>query len=413
MVKVKPFAALRPPKSIASEVASRPYDVLNSQEAKTEAGEKSLLHIIKPEIDFDPIIDEHTQEAYDKAVENFKLWQKREWLVQDKKEMYYVYAQTMEGRTQYGLVLGANVDDYLNGKIKKHELTRKDKEEDRMIHVRIQNANVEPVFFAYPDNNEINDIVSEIVRSKSAEYDFVAEDGFGHHFWIIDDESVIRRITEIFKTIPALYVADGHHRTAAAALVGEEKRKANPNHTGEEEYNYFLAVVFPESHLKIIDYNRVVKDLNGLSKEQFLVKLGDDFIVNKTGSDIYKPDKLHNFSLYIDGEWYSLTAKEGTYNDNDPIGVLDVTILSNLILDKVLDIKDLRTSKRIDFVGGIRGLGELKKRVDSGEMAAAFALYPVSMKQLIDIADSGNIMPPKTTWFEPKLRSGLAIHKLD
>lgn len=413
MVKVKPFAALRPPKSIASEVASRPYDVLNSQEAKTEAGEKSLLHIIKPEIDFDPIIDEHTQEAYDKAVENFKLWQKREWLVQDKKEMYYVYAQTMEGRTQYGLVLGANVDDYLNGKIKKHELTRKDKEEDRMIHVRIQNANVEPVFFAYPDNNEINDIVSEIVRSKSAEYDFVAEDGFGHHFWIIDDESVIKRITEIFKTIPALYVADGHHRTAAAALVGEEKRKANPNHTGEEEYNYFLAVVFPESHLKIIDYNRVVKDLNGLSKEQFLVKLGDDFIVNKTGSDIYKPDKLHNFSLYIDGEWYSLTAKEGTYNDNDPIGVLDVTILSNLILDKVLDIKDLRTSKRIDFVGGIRGLGELKKRVDSGEMAAAFALYPVSMKQLIDIADTGNIMPPKTTWFEPKLRSGLAIHKLD
>lgn len=413
MVKVKPFAALRPPKSIASEVASRPYDVLNSQEAKAEAGEKSLLHIIKPEIDFDPIIDEHTQEAYDKAVENFKLWQKREWLVQDKKEMYYVYAQTMEGRTQYGLVLGANVDDYLNGKIKKHELTRKDKEEDRMIHVRIQNANVEPVFFAYPDNNEINDIVSEIVRSKSAEYDFVAEDGFGHHFWIIDDESVIKRITEIFKTIPALYVADGHHRTAAAALVGEEKRKANPNHTGEEEYNYFLAVVFPESHLKIIDYNRVVKDLNGLSKEQFLVKLGDDFIVNKTGSNIYKPDKLHNFSLYIDGEWYSLTAKEGTYNDNDPIGVLDVTILSNLILDKILDIKDLRTSKRIDFVGGIRGLGELKKRVDSGEMAAAFALYPVSMKQLIDIADTGNIMPPKTTWFEPKLRSGLAIHKLD
>ncbi|MHC1779371.1 MAG: DUF1015 domain-containing protein [Bacteroidales bacterium] len=413
MVKVKPFAALRPPKSIASEVASRPYDVLNSAEAKAEAGEKSLLHIIKPEIDFDPIIDEHTQEAYDKAVENFKLWQKREWLVQDKKEMYYVYAQTMDGRTQYGLVLGANVDDYLNGKIKKHELTRKDKEEDRMIHVRIQNANVEPVFFAYPDNNEINKIVSEIVESKPAEYDFVAEDGFGHHFWLIEEESVNNRITEIFKSIPALYVADGHHRTAAAALVGEEKRKANPNHTGEEEYNYFLAVVFPESHLKIIDYNRVVKDLNGLSKEQFLDKLEADFIVNKTGTDIYKPGKLHNFSLYINGEWYSLTAKEGTYNDNDPIGVLDVTILSNLILDKVLDIKDLRTSKRIDFVGGIRGLGELKKRVDSGEMAAAFALYPVSMKQLIDIADTGNIMPPKTTWFEPKLRSGLAIHKLD
>jgi uncharacterized protein (DUF1015 family) len=413
MVKVKPFAALRPPKSIASEVASRPYDVLNSVEAKAEAGEKSLLHIIKPEIDFDPIIDEHTQEAYDKAVENFKLWQKREWLVQDRKEMYYVYAQTMEGRTQYGLVLGANVDDYLNGKIKKHELTRKDKEEDRMIHVRIQNANVEPVFFAYPDNDEINSIVSGIVKNKTPEYDFVAEDGFGHHFWLIDDDSVVSRITEIFKTIPALYVADGHHRTAAAALVGEEKREANPNHTGEEEYNYFLAVVFPESHLKIIDYNRVVKDLNGLSKEQFLEKLNSDFVVFKAGTEIYKPDKLHNFSMYIDGEWYSMTAREGTYNDNDPIGVLDVTILSNLILDKVLDIKDLRTSKRIDFVGGIRGLGELKKRVDSGEMAAAFALYPVSMKQLIDIADTGNIMPPKTTWFEPKLRSGLAIHKLD
>jgi len=412
MVKVKPFAAIRPPKAIANDVASRPYDVLNSVEAKAEAGEKSLLHIIKPEIDFDPIIDEHTQQAYDKAAENFKLWQKRGWLVQDKKEMYYVYAQTMEGRTQYGLVVGASVEDYLSGRIKKHELTRKDKEEDRMIHVRIQDANVEPVFFAYPDNSEINKIVSEVVNNKPAEYDFVAEDGFGHHFWVIEDDAVNRRITEIFATVPAFYVADGHHRTAAAALVGEEKRKNNPNHTGEEEYNFFLAVVFPESHLKIIDYNRVVKDLNGMSPSELLEKLGREFTVEDKGAEIYKPASLHNFSMYIGGHWYSLTAKPGTYNDNDPIGVLDVTVLSNLVFNKLLDITDLRTSKRIDFVGGIRGLGELKKRVDSGEMAAAFALYPVSMKQLIDIADTGNIMPPKTTWFEPKLRSGLAIHKL-
>jgi len=412
MVKVKPFAAVRPPKQLAKEVASRPYDVLNSVEAKAEAGEKSLLHIIKPEIDFDPIIDEHTQPAYDKAVENFKKWQSQNWLVQDKKEMYYVYAQTMEGRTQYGIVLCANIDDYLNGNIKKHELTRKDKEEDRMIHVRIQDANIEPVFFAYPDNSEINSIVEKVTKASPAEYDFIAEDGFGHHFWVIEDDATNKRITEIFSTIPAFYVADGHHRTAAAALVGQEKKLANPNHTGEEEYNYFMAVVFPESHLKIIDYNRVVKDLNGMSPAQLLDALQNEFVVEEKGTEIYTPSTLHNFAMYMEGKWYSLTAKEGTYNDNDPIGVLDVTVLSNLVFDKLLDIKDLRTSKRIDFVGGIRGLGELKKRVDSGEMAAAFALYPVSMKQLIDIADTGNIMPPKTTWFEPKLRSGLAIHKL-
>ncbi len=412
MVKIKPFAAVRPPKELAKEVASRPYDVLNSQEAKAEAGEKSLLHIIKPEIDFDPIIDEHTQPAYDKAVENFKKWQERGWLKQDPKEMYYIYAQTMDGRTQYGLVAAASVEDYLSGKIKKHELTRKDKEEDRMIHVRIQNANVEPVFFAYPDVKEMNDIVEKVVKSKPAEYDFVAEDGFGHHFWVVEDDATNQRITEIFANIPAMYVADGHHRTAAAALVGEEKRKQNPNHTGKEEYNFFLAVIFPESHLKIIDYNRVVKDLNGLTAAQFLEKLKESFNVVEKGTTIYTPDSLHNFSMYIDGKWYSLTAKAGTYNDNDPIGVLDVTVLSNLVFDKILNLGDLRVSKRIDFVGGIRGLGELKKRVDSGEMAAAFALYPVSMKQLIDIADTGNIMPPKTTWFEPKLRSGLAIHKL-
>lgn len=411
MVKVKPFAAIRPPKEIVKEVASRPYDVLNSKEAKAEAGEKSLLHIIKPEIDFDPIADEHSQPVYDKAVENFKLWQQRGWLVQDAKECYYVYAQTMEGRTQYGLVVCANVEDYLTGKIKKHELTRKDKEEDRMKHVRIQSANLEPVFFAYPDNAGLNAIVEKTIKAKPAEYDFVAEDGFGHHFWVIDNDEDIAEITRIFSTIPAFYVADGHHRTAAAALVGQERAKANPNHNGTEEYNFFMAVVFPESHLKIIDYNRVVKDLNGLTPEQFLEKLSADFKVEENGTEIYKPCGLHNFSMYMGGKWYSLTAKEGTYNDSDPIGVLDVTVLSNLVFDKLLDIKDLRTSKRIDFVGGIRGLGELKRRVDSGEMVAAFALYPVSMKQLIDIADTGNIMPPKTTWFEPKLRSGITIHK--
>jgi uncharacterized protein (DUF1015 family) len=409
MVRIKPFQGVRPPKQYASEVASRPYDVLNSAEAKAEATERSLLHIIKPEIDFDPIADEHSEVVYQKAVENFQLWQQRGWLERDGKECYYVYAQTMEGRTQYGLVMCCHFEDYLSGAIKKHELTRPDKEEDRMIHVRNQRANIEPVFFAYPDNAEIDAIVNRVIQAP-AEYDFTAADGFGHQLWVIDDEQTCNRITEIFKSIPALYVADGHHRTAAAARVGAECKANNPNHTGEEEYCYFLAVTFPESHLRIIDYNRVVKDLNGLSSEQFLAALDADFVVEKVGEDIYTPNALHNFSLYLDGTWYSLTAREGTYDDNDPIGVLDVTVLSNLVLDKVLDIKDLRTSKRIDFVGGIRGLGELKRRVDSGEMKAAFALYPVSMRQLIDIADTGNIMPPKTTWFEPKLRSGVVIH---
>lgn len=413
MVKVKPFAAVRPPKQYGKEVSARPYDVMNSVEAKAEAGEKSLLHITKPEIDFEPIAGEHEQRTYDKAVENFKLWQQKGWLVQDPKECYYVYAQSMEGRTQYGIVLCANTEDYATGAIKKHELTRKEKEDDRMIHVRIQNANIEPVFFAYPDNAEIDAIMFRYI-SRVPEYDFIAdEDGFGHKFWVIDDDKDIARITEIFAGIPAFYVADGHHRTAAAARVGAEKRGQNPNHTGDEEYNYFMAVCFPDNQLKIIDYNRVVKDLNGLAPEQFLAKLGDYFTVEEKGEDIYRPCALHNFSMYLGGRWYSLTAKPGTYNDNDPIGVLDVTISSNLIFDKILNLGDLRTSNRIDFVGGIRGLGELKKRVDSGEMVAAFALYPVSMKQLIDIADTGNIMPPKTTWFEPKLRSGLAIHKLE
>lgn len=413
MVRIKPFQAIRPPKEYASEVASRPYDVLNSQEAKAEATERSLLHIIKPEIDFDPIADEHSEEVYQKAMENFRLWREKGWLKQDEEEYYYVYAQTMNGRTQYGLAMCCHYEDYLSGAIKKHELTRPDKEEDRMIHVRNQQANIEPVFFAYPDNAEVDAIVESVVKENPADYDFVAEDGFGHHMWVIRDRAKNDRLTEIFATIPALYVADGHHRTAAAARVGQERQQQNPNHTGNEEYCFFLAVTFPASQLQIIDYNRVVKDLNGLKPEELVEVLKQDFEVEKKGAEIYAPATLHNFSMYLEGEWYSLTAKAGTYDDNDPIGVLDVTVLSNLVLDKILDIKDLRTSKRIDFVGGIRGLGELKRRVDSGEMKVAFALYPVSMQQLINIADTGNIMPPKTTWFEPKLRSGVVIHTFE
>ena len=378
MVRVKPFAAIRPPKDIVTEVAAPPYDVLNSAEAKEMAGEKSLLHITKPEIDFDPMLEDHDQRVYDKAVENFKNWQAKGWLRRDGKECYYVYAQTMEGRTQYGLVLCAHTDDYATGKIKKHELTRKDKEDDRMVHVRIQNANIEPVFFAYKDNDILNKIVAQTV-AREPEYDFIDENNFGHKFWVIDDDKTIDQITRLFcGDVEAFYVADGHHRTAA-----------------------------------VLDYNRVVKDLNGLSKEQFLEALAKDFTVKEMGAEIYHPDHLHNFSMYLDGMWYSLEALPGRYDDKDPIGVLDVTILSNLVLDAILGIKDLRTDKRIDFVGGIRGLGELSRRVDSGEMKVAFALYPVSMQQLIDIADTGNIMPPKTTWFEPKLRSGLFIHSLD
>ncbi len=413
MVRIKPFRGIRPPAKYAAEVASRPYDVLNSVEAQQEATEKSLLHITKPEIDFSPIADEHSEEVYARAIENFRTWREKGWLLQDDAEKYYVYAQTMDGRTQYGLVAACHFDDYLQGKIKKHELTRPDKEEDRMVHVRNQNANIEPVFFSYPAVREMDLIVKEIVTGNEPVYDFVAADGFGHKFWVIDDLGVQQRITKIFADIPALYVADGHHRTAAAARVGQEKMQQNDAHTGNEEYCFFLAVIFPDNQLKIIDYNRVVKDLNGLTVPQLIEALGEHFAVERKGKEIYTPDRLHNFAMYLDGEWYSLTAKEETYDDHDPIGVLDVTILSRLVLDKLLGIKDLRTDKRIDFVGGIRGLGELKHRVDSGEMQVAFALYPVSMKQLIDIADSGNIMPPKTTWFEPKLRSGLVIHSLE
>ena len=414
MAKVKPFRGLRPPKQFVEQVASKPYDVLSSEEARAEAegNEKSLYHIIKPEIDFEPGTGEHEQKVYDKAVENFQKFQREGWLVQDEKEQYYLYAQTMDGRTQYGLVVGASVDDYLTGKIKKHELTRKEKEVDRMHHIEINNANIEPVFLSFPTNEVLERVIAQTAKTQP-EYDFVSEDGIGHTLWCISDDAVINEITEAFAKIPYLYIADGHHRTAAAAHVGEEKAKADPNHTGKEEYNYLLAVCFPESHLKVMDYNRVVKDLNGLTDEEFLQKVGEKFVVEDKGTEIFRPAALHNFSLYLGGKWYSLTAKEGTYDDNDPIGVLDVKISSDYILRDILNIVDLRTDKRIDFVGGIRGLGELKDRVDSGEMKMALALYPVTMRQIIDIADSGNIMPPKATWFEPKLRSGLIIHKLD
>ncbi len=414
MAKVKPFKGLRPPREMVTEVASRPYDVLNSDEARAESegNEKSLYHIIKPEIDFEPGTDEHDPKVYGKALANFEAFQRNGWLVQDNEEHYYIYAQTMNGRTQYGFVIAANVDDYMQNRIKKHELTRRDKEEDRMKHVRVNNANIEPVFFAFPDNTELEAIIKSVV-SGAPEYDFIAPDGFGHHFWVIDARKTIDRITELFAEIPYLYIADGHHRTAAAALVGNEKAKQNPAHTGNEEYNYFLAVAFPASHLNIIDYNRVVRDLNGLSEEEFLNALNKDFVVEDKGVDEYRPGRLHEFSMYLGGHWYSLVPRDGRYDDSDPIGQLDVTISSDLILRDILGIHDLRSDKRIDFVGGIRGLGELKRRVDSGEMKVALALYPVSMDQLMRIADTGNIMPPKTTWFEPKLRSGLVIHKLD
>ncbi|MDP3353235.1 MAG: DUF1015 family protein [Flavobacteriaceae bacterium] len=415
MAILKAFKGFRPPTNLVKQIAARPYDVLNSAEAIVEAegNPYSLLHITKPEIDFPAGTDEHIEAVYQKAKENFDAFVKKGWLVQDKKECLYIYAQTMNGKTQYGLVGAAGVEDYMNGIIKKHELTRPDKEEDRMKHVRVNNANIEPVFFSYRAVPEIDAIVEDVVKNNTPIYDFVADEGFGHHFWVIDNEETVAQLLELFEKVPATYVADGHHRTAAAALVGNEKKKNNPNHTGKEQYNYFLAVHFPDNQLKIIDYNRVVKDLNELTASEVIEKLLKNFMVVEHGTELYKPCCLHNFSMYLEGKWYSLTAKSGTYNDNDPIGVLDVTILSKSVLEPIFDIKDLRTDKRIDFVGGIRGLGELQKRVDSGEMKVAFALFPVSMKQLLDIADTDNIMPPKTTWFEPKLRSGLVIHTLD
>ncbi len=415
MAILKAFKGLRPPEELAKSVASRPYDVLNSEEAREEAkgNDYSLLHIIKPEIDLPEGIDIHSAPVYEKALENFNKFRDKGWLVQDNDKYLYIYAQTMNGKTQYGIVGCAGVDDYINGIILKHELTRPDKEEDRMKHVRVNNANMEPVFFTYPAVKEIDEIIDKFVSENEPEYDFVSDDNIGHHFWIIKDKQIINKIIELFTGIPYTYVADGHHRTAAAALVGNEKRKNNPNHNGDEEYNFFLAVHFPDDQLTIIDYNRVVKDLNGLDHNEFVEKLEKIFDLKDKGQEIYRPDRLHNFSMYLDGKWYSLTARPGTYDDSDTIGVLDVTILSKFVLDDILGIKDLRRDQRIDFVGGIRGLGELKKRVDSGEMKVAFALYPVSMKQLIDIADSGNIMPPKTTWFEPKLRSGLVVHLLN
>ena len=421
MAIVKPFRGLRPPKQFVEEVESRPYDVLDSEEARKEAegNEKSLFHIIKPEIDFPEGTSEYDPRVYEKAAENFQMFQDKGWLVQDEKEQYYIYAQTSclpanggKEKTQYGLVVGAYSGDYQSGVIKKHELTRRDKEEDRMKHVRVNNANIEPVFFAYPDNEVLNAIIMKYAATEP-EYDFIAPiDGFGHKFWVVSDDQDIKVITEEFAKMPALYIADGHHRSAAAALVGTEKAKANPNHKGDEEYNYFMAVAFQASQLTVLDYNRVFKDLNGNTSEEFIQKLTQNFIVEKKGAEEYRPQKAHEFSLYLDGEWWSLVAKEGTYDDNDPISVLDVDISSRLILQDILNLGDLRSSQRVDFVGGLRGLGELKRRVDSGEMRAALALYPVSMKQIMDIADSGKIMPPKATWFEPKLRSGLVIHKL-
>ena len=414
MATVKPFRGFRPPKNLVEQVESRPYDVLNSEEARAEAGdnEKSLYHIIKPEIDFEPGTSEYDPRVYEKAAENFKKFKKNGWLVQDAEDHYYIYAQTMNGKTQYGIVVGAYVEDYMNGIIKKHELTRRDKEEDRMKHVRVNNANMEPVFFAYPDNEKLNALLNKYAATEP-EYDFIAPiDGFRHQFWVISDKDDMKLIADEFAAMPALYIADGHHRSAAAALVGAEKAKQNPNHKGDEEYNYFMAVCFQASQLTILDYNRVVTDLNGYTSEDFLKALDKNFIVEKKGAEVYRPNALHNFSMYLDGEWYSLTAREGTYNPNDPIGVLDVDVSSRLIFDELLGIKDFRSDKRIDFVGGLRGLEELKRRVDSGEMKMALALYPVTMKQIMDIADSGKIMPPKATWFEPKLRSGLVIHEL-
>lgn len=421
MAIVKPFKGIRPPKKYVEQVESRPYDVLDSEEARIEAGdnEKSLYHIIKPEIDFPVGTSEYDPRVYEKAAENFQKFQDNGWLVQDEKEQYYIYAQTSSlpanggvEKTQYGLVVGAYSGDYQTGVIKKHELTRRDKEEDRMKHVRVNDANIEPVFFAFPDNEVLDALIKKYAATKP-EYDFIAPiDGFGHKLWVVSDDQDIKTITEEFAKMPALYIADGHHRSAAAALVGTEKANNNPEHKGDEEYNYFMAVCFQASQLTVLDYNRVVKDLNGNDSEQFLEKLSQNFVVEKKGIEEYRPQKPHEFSLYLDSEWYSLNAKEGTYDDSDPIGVLDVDISSRLILQDILELGDLRSSQRIDFVGGLRGLGELKRRVDSGEMRAALALYPVSMKQIMDIADSGKIMPPKATWFEPKLRSGLVIHKL-
>lgn len=414
MATIKPFKGIRPPKELIEQIESRPYDVLNSEEAREEAkgNEKSLYHIIKPEIDFEVGTSEYDPRVYEQAAKNFKNFQEKGWLVQDEKDHYYIYAQTMNNKTQYGLVVGAYVNDYLDGTIKKHELTRKDKEEDRMKHVRVCDANIEPVFFAYPDNAALDQLIM-CYAATAPEYDFIAPiDGFRHQFWIIENAEDINLITAEFEKMPALYIADGHHRSAAAALVGAEKAKQNPNHKGDEEYNYFMAVCFQASQLTILDYNRVVTDLNGLTEQEFLTQLEKDFVVEDKGTDIYRPNALHNFSLYLNKHWYSLTAKDGTFDNSDPIGVLDVDISSRLIFDSILGIKDFRTDKRIDFVGGLRGLEELKRRVDSGEMQMALALYPVSMQQIMDIANTGNIMPPKATWFEPKLRSGLVIHKL-
>ncbi|MFI5220112.1 MAG: DUF1015 domain-containing protein [Bacteroidia bacterium] len=414
MAILKPFKGIRPKKEFAKRIACKPYDVLNEKEAReeTKGDVNSFYHVIKPEIDFPDDFDHYAPEIYKKGKENFERMMREGIFFKDDKECYYIYAQTMNGRKQYGIVGCASVDDYLNGVIKKHELTRPDKEEDRKNHVRVSNLNYEPVFFAYLQVKALDEIVNAVIKN-APEYDFTADDGIGHAFWVVKDDAVINAITAEFAKMKYTYVADGHHRTAAAALVGKERRDKNPDHTGKEEYNYFLAVHFPDNQLQIMDYNRVIKDLNGLTAEQFIDKLKENFIVQERSTAEYRPAQLHEFSMYLEGEWYKLNAILGTYNDTDPIGVLDVTILSEKVLAPILNIVDLRKDKRIDFVGGLRGLGELKKRVDSGEMKVAFALYPVSMKQLVDIADNNLIMPPKVTWFEPKLRSGLVLHSLE
>jgi uncharacterized protein (DUF1015 family) len=414
MAILKPFRGYRPLKKYAKQIASRPYDVLSSEEARVEAhgNPYSFLHVVKPEIDLPAELDHYSPEVYQKGKENLERMISDGILIQDQEEYLYVYAQTMWGKTQYGLVGCAGVSDYFNNIIRRHELTRPDKEEDRKKHIRITNFNAEPVFFTYPPHIEIDELVKTVVQNEP-DYDFVANDNIGHHFWVIRDRKVNKRISDIFTSdVPLTYVADGHHRTAAAALIGDEKKRSNPHHSGHEEYNFFLAVHFPADQLRIIDYNRVVKDLNGLSPREFLEKIRKSFNVTEKGEEIYKPVRLRNFSMYLEGKWYSLDAKPGTVDDNDPVNRLDVTLLSKQVLEPVLNITDLRKSKRIDFVGGIRGLDELKKRVDSGEMKVAFALFAVTMDQLIEIADTGNIMPPKTTWFEPKLRSGLVLHQL-
>ncbi|MBT3666443.1 MAG: DUF1015 domain-containing protein [Opitutae bacterium] len=414
MAVFKPFKAIRPCSDHVKAVASRPYDVLDTDEARVESSGNhlSFLHIVKPEIDLPKDTNPYSNEVYEKGKENFNNLRSSGVFIQDDNASFYIYRLTMEGRSQIGLVGCCFFEEYFEGIIKKHELTRIAKENDRVSHVECLNANAEPVFFSYRGKDSIDDLVSERIKTEPI-YNFHADDGIQHELWLVSSSEDISIVEEAFKSVPYLYVADGHHRTAAAARIGQKRKEENLNHTGLEEYNYFLAVLFPEDQLKIFDYNRVVKDLNGLSSQDFLNRLEEAFIVSKIEKSESQPRSIREFCLYMEGGWYRLLAKEGSWDTNDPVADLDVTILSDQVLTPLLNITDLRKDNRIDFVGGIRGLEELEKRVDSGEMKAAFALYPVSMDQLLKIADAGEIMPPKTTWFEPKLRSGLFIHDLE